>query len=132
MSWNKQIANKNFLSPIGFKFVLAKYPKVAYLSQAANIPAMNLGVVEQPTIYGRSLPTDGNITYDPFTMNFLVDENIENYLILHNWMRGLGVPDDFAERRAFLDKQAKLSYSCLLYTSPSPRDQRGSRMPSSA
>ena len=25
-----------------------------------------------------------------------------------------------------------LMYSCLLYTSPSPRDQRGSRMPSSA
>ena len=25
-----------------------------------------------------------------------------------------------------------LIYSCLLYTSPSPRDQRGSRMPSSA
>ena len=24
------------------------------------------------------------------------------------------------------------SYGCLLYTSPSPRDQRGSRMPSSA
>ena len=23
-------------------------------------------------------------------------------------------------------------YACLLYTSPSPRDQRGSRMPSSA
>ena len=27
---------------------------------------------------------------------------------------------------------AKLQSSCLLYTSPSPRDQRGSRMPSSA
>ena len=26
----------------------------------------------------------------------------------------------------------QISYSCLLYTSPSPRDQRGSRMPSSA
>ena len=25
-----------------------------------------------------------------------------------------------------------LVYDCLLYTSPSPRDQRGSRMPSSA
>ena len=25
-----------------------------------------------------------------------------------------------------------VAYSCLLYTSPSPRDQRGSRMPSSA
>ena len=27
---------------------------------------------------------------------------------------------------------AEISYGCLLYTSPSPRDQRGSRMPSSA
>ena len=27
---------------------------------------------------------------------------------------------------------ALLPYACLLYTSPSPRDQRGSRMPSSA
>ena len=26
----------------------------------------------------------------------------------------------------------QFSYTCLLYTSPSPRDQRGSRMPSSA
>ena len=25
-----------------------------------------------------------------------------------------------------------LAFNCLLYTSPSPRDQRGSRMPSSA
>ena len=29
------------------------------------------------------------------------------------------------------DKRAGV-YACLLYTSPSPRDQRGSRMPSSA
>ena len=26
----------------------------------------------------------------------------------------------------------RILYACLLYTSPSPRDQRGSRMPSSA
>ena len=28
--------------------------------------------------------------------------------------------------------QGDVFYGCLLYTSPSPRDQRGSRMPSSA
>ena len=33
----------------------------------------------------------------------------------------------------FIDEIHRLSpYVCLLYTSPSPRDQRGSRMPSSA
>ena len=37
----------------------------------------------------------------------------------------------FAESvlQSYLDEQA---LNCLLYTSPSPRDQRGSRMPSSA
>ena len=41
--------------------------------------------------------------------------------------------------KTFKNKQGKIPidlcepvWSCLLYTSPSPRDQRGSRMPSSA
>ena len=33
---------------------------------------------------------------------------------------------------AELDRAVELLVTCLLYTSPSPRDQRGSRMPSSA
>ena len=33
---------------------------------------------------------------------------------------------------AVLDARQAISEGCLLYTSPSPRDQRGSRMPSSA
>ena len=36
-------------------------------------------------------------------------------------------PKLFDNQASFLDR-----VSCLLYTSPSPRDQRGSRMPSSA
>ena len=31
-----------------------------------------------------------------------------------------------------IEKATELGVNCLLYTSPSPRDQRGSRMPSSA
>ena len=38
--------------------------------------------------------------------------------------------EDIAEGQRLLD--ADMSLTCLLYTSPSPRDQRGSRMPSSA
>ena len=35
-------------------------------------------------------------------------------------------------RRAVSYTHLTLAWDCLLYTSPSPRDQRGSRMPSSA
>ena len=39
------------------------------------------------------------------------------------------IPEIYGAARAFIVMQTK---DCLLYTSPSPRDQRGSRMPSSA
>ena len=37
-----------------------------------------------------------------------------------------------SEREARIEELKKKLNTCLLYTSPSPRDQRGSRMPSSA
>ena len=39
------------------------------------------------------------------------------------------IMDDYNRR---VEKMKEVSTVCLLYTSPSPRDQRGSRMPSSA
>ena len=113
-SWNKQIENRNFLSPIGFKFVLAKYPKVAYFAQTANIPSMNLGIQNQPTPF-RSLPLEGFMEYDPLTLSFLVDEDLENYLILHNWIRALGTPDSTTERSEFRLKMQQLFGNNDLY-----------------
>ena len=72
-----------------------------------------------------------------------------------NWTQGVGeasrpVPDAFNKARAEIEHLRELvervldpgpigfgpmpaqASDCLLYTSPSPRDQRGSRMPSSA
>ena len=54
------------------------------------------------------------------------------------WNRLLSVVEEQAQvliRSAFgtaTREAGDLSAGCLLYTSPSPRDQRGSRMPSSA
>ena len=42
-----------------------------------------------------------------------------------------GIPVESGRMNLLFDTRGRL-LSCLLYTSPSPRDQRGSRMPSSA
>ena len=82
--WAKQISNRNYLSPVGFKFSITKIPKVDFFSNSAEIPGINLGVAMQPT-YLKDIPVPGDkLTYDDFSLEFFVDENLENYLQVHN------------------------------------------------
>ena len=88
-----QIGNRNFLSPIGFKFTLAKEPKVAFFCNSARIPEINLEVVTQAT-YLKDIDVPGDkLTYGDLSIRFLVDENMENYMAVHNWLTGLGFPE---------------------------------------
>ena len=92
-----QIENRNFLSPTGFKFVLTRESKVAFFCNQANIPDLILGVAIQPS-YTKMLPTPGDIIeFGDLTLRFLVDENLENYMLIQNWIRGLGFPERISQ-----------------------------------
>lgn len=92
-----QIENRNFLSPTGFKFVLAREPKVAFFCNQANIPDLNLGLTNQPS-YLKNIPLPGEIIeFGDLSIRFLVDENLENYMCIQNWIRGLGFPESLSE-----------------------------------
>ena len=58
-AFTRQIQNRNFLSPAGFKFSLAKAPKVDFFSQSVSIPNIELGVAVQTT-YLRDIPVPGD------------------------------------------------------------------------
>lgn len=93
----RQIENRNFLSSVGFKFTLNRAPKVAFFSNTANIPSITLGVATQPN-YFNDIPVPGDkMEFEDFTLRFLVDENLENYMELQNWMRGLGFPESLQQ-----------------------------------
>ena len=47
--YSNQIENRNFLSPIGFKFTLSKTPKVTFFSNSSRIPEISLGTALQPS-----------------------------------------------------------------------------------
>jgi len=90
-------SNRNFLSPIGFRFILNKYPKVDFFSNAANLPGINLGVAVQPS-YLKMVDHPGDIlVYENFQLNFIVDEDMENYLAMFEWMTGLGYPESVGQ-----------------------------------
>ena len=91
------IENRNFLSPVGFKFALKRSHKAAFFCNQANIPDLTLGIAEQPT-YLKDIPTPGDkIEFGDLNLRFLVDEDLVNFMEIQNWMRGLGFPESLAE-----------------------------------
>ena len=106
--YDNQIKNRNFLSPTGFKFVLNRAPKVSFFGNEANIPALNLGIVEQPT-YLKDIPLPGDkVTFDDFNLRFLVDENLENYLEISNWIRSVGYAETLQDAFDFQNSNTNL------------------------
>ena len=95
--FDKQIANRNYMSPLGFKLILTKTPKVDFLCQSANIPQISMGTAVQAT-YLKDIPVPGDkVLYDDLTVRFLVDEKMENYLAIYKWITGLGYPESLGQ-----------------------------------
>ena len=97
--FDKQIANRNYMSPLGFKLILTKTPKVDFLCQSANIPQISMGTAVQPS-YLKDIAVPGDkVLYDDLSVRFLVDEKMENYLSIYKWMTGLGYPENVGQFR---------------------------------
>ena len=93
-AYDNQIENRNFLSPIGFQVSLNKVPKATFFSNSARIPDISLGTAIQP-VYLKDIDVPGDkLSYGDFTLRFLVDENLTNYMAIHNWLTGLGYPEN--------------------------------------
>ena len=96
-AFGKQIQNRNFLSGVAFKFNLTKFPKVDFFSNSARIPELSLELAQQAS-YLKNIAVPGErLTYGDFTLRFLVDENMENYKSVYDWLTGLGFPETTKE-----------------------------------
>lgn len=83
--------NKNFLSPLNFKFTLRRAPHINFFLQKVNLPQVSINptpVYSNPLI---DIPLAGEfVTFSPLSITFKVDEDLQNYLELFNWIKALG------------------------------------------
>ena len=103
---NRQPDKLDYSSPTQFRFILNQIPKVQFFVQTANIPGISLGEAVIPTPY-KDIPYVGDkVTYENLSIQFLVDEHLENYIEIHNWMIGLVFPKS---RQQFTDFRSTTS-----------------------
>ena len=92
--------NKNFLSPLNFKFSIKRAPNVNFFIQKVNIPSISLPSMEIPTMFNPIPVPYTHMEYGELGLTFKVDEDFQNYMEIHNWIRALGFPESFEERTA--------------------------------
>ena len=103
---SRQPTKLDYLSPTQFKFNIHQLPKVEFFCTAANVPAINLGEAIFPTPY-KQIPVMGDtLTYDNLSISFIVDENLENYIELHEWLTAIGFPKDREQFTTFRSSTA--------------------------
>ena len=100
---SRQPTKLDYASPTQFKFSINQLPKVEFFTTTANIPDLTLSDVVIPTPF-KPIPVLGqNLTYGNLSLTFIVDEFLENYRELHEWLTGIGFPKDrkqFSEFRS--------------------------------
>ena len=93
----------DYASPTQFRFGIHQLPKVEFFTVAANLPGISAGTVTQATPF-KDIPLMGEkMEYENLSISFIVDEYLENYISLHNWMVGIGFPENREQFRTFRD-----------------------------
>ena len=77
-----------------FKVYIPIFPLVEWFVVSCNVPGITMGqgVVPTPLV---DYPIVGEkLTYDNVSMTFLVDEKLENFMELHNWLINMAPPEN--------------------------------------
>ena len=111
MSVKNQPTNFNFLSPLGYKFILQRVPHVEYFVQSVSLPDMTSPTADTPNPFVRLKNPGDHIDFGDLSVTFKVNENMDNYLEIYNWLVSLGKPVSFDQYNL------KSSFSAINITS---------------
>jgi len=95
-------ANINPLQSNGFLFSVTKLPEISFFCQEATVPSIDLpsADTENPLVLN---PMPGEkLSFGEFSIMFLIDEAMTNYIAVHNWLIGLGFPERHEQYSNFI------------------------------
>jgi hypothetical protein len=95
----------DYLKPNGFRFQVHNIPNVSFFCQSANIPEISIGQAQMATPLQDYYEPGEKLAYGELLIRFLIQENMANYNELHNWMVGLGSPEDSDQYKEYADSQ---------------------------
>ena len=75
-----------------WRLVFNRLPKTTWFCTAANIPGITLGEAQYATPMTDMIVTGDKLTFETLNITFIVDEELQNYRELWDWLVGMGSP----------------------------------------
>ena len=75
-----------------WRLAFNRLPKTTWFCTAANIPGITLGEAQYATPMSDMFVTGDKLTFETLNITFIVDEELQNYRELWNWLVGIGSP----------------------------------------
>jgi hypothetical protein len=104
--------NTNLLQPTKYAVVFPEITDAIFFCQEANVPGVSLGAATHVTPNLDLYVSGTKMTYNPFTITFLVNEDMSAWFTIYNWLKDLSSTESVYNQRT--KKQAVLTvYSNL-------------------
>lgn len=84
------INNQNFLIESNFKLVIKRSPDTEWFVQRVSIPSISLNPAIVPTPFVRIPQPGDHVDYDMLYVQIKIDEDMNNYLAMRDWIEALG------------------------------------------
>jgi hypothetical protein len=95
----------DYLRPNGFKFQVHNLPNVSFFCQSANIPDITIGEAAKATPLADYYLPGEKLSFGQLNIRFLIQENMQNFSELYNWLTGLGNPEDTKQYKDYVASQ---------------------------
>ena len=86
-----------------WRLTFNRIPKTTWFCTAANVPGITLGEASYPTPMADMFITGDKLTFDTLNITFMVDEELQNYRELWDWLVGIGAPKQHSQWRTILN-----------------------------
>jgi len=87
-----------------WRLAFNRVPKTTWFCTAANIPGITLGEAQYATPMSDMIVTGDKLTFETLNITFIVDEELQNYRELWDWIVGMGSPVNHSQWETTLSK----------------------------
>lgn len=89
--------NTSFLQTTKYTFIIPNLPFAKYFCQSINLPGVTSNEVEVPTPFSNTYRHPTKMSFEAFSISFLIDEDLRAWEETYKWIVALTRPESYSQ-----------------------------------